>query len=119
MARVVQNKEAIAVKKAAIAFFGRSPYSSARINGGRTWRLSIPLDGFAVRSCANENALTSKKLTPAQKAELVMLQVKFSEHLLEQGLKVMHLRSGLQRLVDLQFHVGSGVYAKVLIPLDE
>ena len=112
MARTVQDPKALEVKAAAMTFFHSKLYSSARINGGRTWRLSFFGNGINVRSCGNEDALKSKKLTSKQKLDLMELQEQFLRYLERRGL---HFVNG--RPVQLHFHIGSGVYSKLLIPI--
>jgi len=102
--RKVTDPTALKVKAIATEFFG-PPYSTARINGGTVYRISIPIRGLV--DIYRHVPLSTIK--PEDRQIMKDRRDQFIDKVTQNGID--------PSLVDVKYHVGAGVYASVRVKL--
>jgi len=103
----VTDPIALKVKQMAIEFFDSVPYSTARISGGRAYRISIRVK-VGVFLDKRYHYVTKDQVTEKDAETLKRLREGFISKCQSEGIEG----------VDVKYHIKSGLYASIRVPLN-
>jgi len=104
----ITNSRVNEIRQLSKEFFGKEPYSSARISGGKVLRLSFPIWGYIE---GHYRYVPKTAISPEDQQRLKNLKSKFDKFMASNGVGADE--------VTMQFHIGSGVYAGIRIAIPQ
>jgi len=104
----ITNSRVNEIRQLSKEFFGKEPYSSARISGGKVLRLSFPIWGYIE---GHYRYVPKTAISPEDQQRLKNLKAKFDKFMASNGVSADE--------VSMQFHIGSGVYAGIRIAIPQ
>jgi len=104
----ITNSRVNEIRQLSKEFFGKEPYSSARISGGKVLRLSFPIWGYIE---GHYRYVPKTAISPEDQQRLKNLKAKFDKFMASNGVGTDE--------VNMQFHIGSGVYAGIRIAIPQ